>query len=182
MKKVIRLFVLVFALGLSSPGSVYAQEWGLQVKSFRRIAYGNQWSGGWSGGAVAANYWWPLHGNTYLETGLEFGFTGLATHTLALVGVQQFFPVSQKSWLVAGLQLPQGILLFRPSPLYMGGIGISAGAGYQLSPGFALSLQTGLRYYASPPYREYSPVYRYWDIPIELHVRFGRRIHQQTAR
>ncbi len=167
----------VFALSISFSGRAWAQDWDVQVKSFGQLAYQGKIAGGWSGGAVAASYYWKLgsHARSRIETGAETGFVSWGNQALLLGGYQYRLPLSPKTMLLLGAQTGQGVALFRPRPLYVGTLGLVAGSRYQFSRRLAIGLQMGLRYYTCPAYKRYSSLYRYWDFPIEVHLYFTRK-------
>jgi hypothetical protein len=150
------------------------QEWGIQLKTFPRLAYQGNLDLGWSGNALGLSSYLITGERTALEVGLEAGYVNWGGQAMVNIGFQYLAPFARKSWFFIGGQTQQGFALFRPSPLYTGGLAAQVGLGRQLSNRLIMSMHTGPRFYISPGYREYSAIYHYLDWPLELQFRFTR--------
>ncbi|WP_194776885.1 hypothetical protein [Pararhodonellum marinum] len=167
--------IAIAFLVLLLPYVTMAQDfkWDANVHNFQRLAYQGNAGWGWNGAALSGSYFFEHRSKTKIETGLEYGFNGISHYVFAKGAYHYVNTISDSRWWYsAGGQIFQGMALFRPSPLYMGGLGVEASINYQLRPKLALGLSMGLRHYGSPAYGKYSQVNRFWDLPIGLHFRF----------
>jgi hypothetical protein len=152
-----------------------------QFKAFRQLAYEDVWLGGWSGGALEMTYRYQVTPNDALLGGAELGFVSWGNQLLFNLGYERRWSPGIRGWLSASTYLSNGFAFFRPDPLYVGGFGVRGGYSFLLGKKLALGFYTGVRYYASPGYGDFSSINSYWDMPIEMHVHFGKRKPTSSA-
>ena len=155
-------FIAWIAYGL------HAQEGYLRLGSFQRIAYRNKASFAWSGAAVSGGYTYRVSRKDRLDFGAEAGFLEWGAQTLTEVGYYRRFSVAQKLYLTAGGHIYNGMVLFRPKPLYAFAAQARGGIMGRVHRRLDLGFVAGVRYSLTPQYRHYSDVYSYWHFTGEL--------------
>jgi hypothetical protein len=166
-------FVL-FSLALL-PLAASGQRLDTQFKVFRQLAYEDEWKGGWSGGALELSYRHAFTADDAVLGGAELGFVSWGNQLLINLGYERRWRPEIRGWLSATAYVSNGLAFFRPNALYVGGFGVRGGYGFLLGENVAVGLYTGVRYYASPGYADYSTINSYWDLPLEMHLHFGKR-------
>lgn len=105
-----------------------------------------------------------------LINGLEFSFQGWGSQVLANNGFSFRILNKGKIGLVTKLHVFNGIVLLKSNPLYVGGIEILPQISYSISEKISIYLNSGFRYSACPRYRQYGPIWSYFDVPVGLGV------------
>jgi len=165
------LCVLLFLLS----GSLRAQIIDAQFKALAQVAYEDVWQSGWSGGALEMTYRHQLTAEHALLGGAELGFVSWGNQLLFNIGYERRWNPGIRGWLSASGYVSNGFAFFRPDPLYVGGFGVRGGYSFMLGQKIAVGFFTGVRYYASPGFDDFSTINSYWDLPLEMHVHFGKR-------
>lgn len=163
------LFALIFCAGTTL--SLQAQLGGgvgyVRLKSFQRIAYQNKPSLAWSGAALAGGYQLMLNRKHRWDVGAEIGFLEWGGQALYATGPLLNYKVHRKITLHTGLQVYNGLVFFRPKPLYTVAGEWQGGLTGKVDKWLDMGLFLGVRYSNTPKYRLYSSVNSYWHFSVE---------------
>lgn len=168
MKKTYIISIILIVYGLQN---VLSQEIVVGITPYQLITAGNQFDNGSGGTAFEFAYRKSLKTNFKWYAGVEAGTALWGTQLLGSAGVVYEKPLSSVwSWeATAGLQ--QGIALFKPAPLYTGGLTTTIGIQASISKKSSLAFNTGLRYVFCPGYTSYSSIAASLQIPLSFSYR-----------
>jgi len=146
----------------------HAQDGYLRLKTLQRMAYQNKASFAWSGAAIEGGANLRFKSNHTLQLGAEAGFMEWGGQTLLRTGYQFPFSVHPSVDVIAGAGLYNGVVLYRPAPLYSGGAEVQVGAMCPVAQRLSMAFTTSFRYSVTPQYRRYSSVYSYWHFSVDV--------------
>ena len=157
--------------------SINLQAQDIQITAFGGVGLGYQldekniYELGFSGAGLKVDLISPINDSRVsLINGVEFSFQGWGSQLLANNGISFRIIDKGKFGLVAKLHVLNGIALLKTNPLYVGGIEILPQISYSINKKMFIYLNTGIRYSACPQYRQYGPIWSYFDVPIGLGV------------
>ena len=100
--------------------------------------------------------------------GFEYSIIGWGSQILMNNGFGLQIFSKKKFSAKATFSALNGIILFRPKPLYTGAFDLGAQFYYTLKQNTSLFLKVGFRYSLSPGYRDYGPIWSYSDVPVGI--------------
>ncbi len=169
MKHAFFVSLLIFSAVSLSP--VKSQEISLSIANFNTILEGGNFRTGHEDNSFAIAYIHPIKSRLSWTAGAEAGLMSWGTDMVSSLGLQYSRQIAgQWSW-QAALVTQQGVVLFKPSVLYVWGLSCTAGLAYTLKNQSSFVLSTGLRFTDCPAYSNYSAVSNYLQIPVQLSYR-----------
>lgn len=135
-----------------------------------RLATGAlQFDPGPNGAGLAIGMAYPVKGSISGKSSVEFGAAGTGNFMAFTVGLQNESR-SPRNRLVGrtGAGVLQGIMLYRPAPLYVWGLDMTSMIGYELKNRSVPGMFAGIRYYGIPGYAKISEVNRFLDLRIGM--------------
>ncbi|MEM6345415.1 MAG: hypothetical protein AAF927_16095 [Bacteroidota bacterium] len=159
------VLILLLPLGAS------AQELQFNMLSFNGIAQ-NEGSGYfYGGGGLETAYIYPL-GEAALHIGAEYRFIDWGNQLSLTLGYRSDY-WQQGDWSVSGLSKVQlGAALFNNGSLFAWGLSYQLQGRWQSQGRFFGTLGVGVRYSNAPSYKEFGPIDRLWELPIQLGMGF----------
>jgi len=153
-----------------------AQKLHLETHFFPSLAYQNTFETGYNGTAFALEYQKTLTSDWDLLAGLEYGFIGWGNQGLVELGLSRNFIKKEKISLNAELVFLNGLAWFRPKSLYVWGGMLGATFTWNIRKKSSLTVGTGIRYTQCPAYKDFSSIYSYLDIPLQMgwQIDFGK--------
>lgn len=168
MNRVLKLTILLCLVPFLP---LNAQVISLYIHSNQGILAGKNWESGNRGGAMGLNFSHPIkHSYNYI-VGTEIALVPWGTNISANLGVCYSKNINTKWQYTVSTLTNQGVALFRPKSLYVYGLSGLVGMEYKLTNKLSLGIQSGLKYYSCPSYKQYSLISSYLDIPIQISLK-----------
>lgn len=164
-------FCIACCLVLFFSINVHAQQTDISVRAYPSSWYNSYFEPGFDGMGLCVAYHPILSKIIRLNISAEFSV--LRSRNTALLG----FGINKSIWqarhfrISAEANLLSGIELYKPGPLYVGGIEGVARFDYYVNKRMALFFGIGARYTVSPGYRSFG-VWKHNSWPVMVGVRF----------
>lgn len=151
--------------------SLQGQQTDISVRVFPSSWYNKYFEPGFEGGGICAAYHPILSKVLRLNVSAEYSFLRTRNEVLLGFGINKTIWQAERFRVSMEANLLNGIDLYRPAPLYAGGIESVGRFDFYLTRKLTLFLGIGVRYLVCPGYRSYG-VWRYSSWPVMLGVRF----------
>lgn len=163
--------IQVFILVLIIPICMQAQQTDISLRAFPSSWYNGYYEPGFDGGAIGVAYHPIMNKIIRLNISGEFSVLRSRNEFLVGFGINKTFWQAKRFRVSIEANLLNGIDLFRPRPLYVGGA--EGGGRFDFYAKRKLTLFTGIgaRYTICPGYRDIG-VWKHSTWPITLGVRF----------
>ena len=102
--------------------------------------------------------------------GFEYSIIGWGSQILMNNGFGLQIFTKNKFSAKATFSALNGIILFRPKPLYTGAFELGTQFFYAIKQNTSLYLRVGFRYSLSPGYRDYGPMWSYSGVPVGIGI------------
>jgi hypothetical protein len=169
--KTTKLFLpLVVVLALTA-GHLRAQKTDISIRAFPSSWYNSYFEPALDGFGLCYTYH-PILNKVYrLNISGEFSVLRARNELLLGFGINKTFWQAEHFRISLEANLLNGIDLYKPYPLYVGGIEGVARFDYYVKKGLSLYIGIGARYTLCPGYRTYG-VWRHNSWPLMLGIRF----------
>lgn len=162
-----RLIILLL-LPISFMGLAQQLETGINI--YPSLAHSQGFDPGMNGSSLNIEYLHKAGERISLKGGLELGYTGWGSQGLISTGVRYGGINAFEA------EILNGIAFYQQGPNYVFGTGAYYSRSFFAEGKNQLLLSLGLRYTIQPGYKEFSPLYSYFDIP--LRIRWSRKLSQ----
>ena len=174
MVRFIRLGQIILVCALFSASlEVQGQEFQSSVYGHAALGYQlddrNIYEPGFNGVGLCFDRIQTLDSTRFsIINGFEFSVIGWGSQILMSNGFGLQIFNKNKFSAKATFSALNGIILFRPKPLYTGAFDLGAQIYYAIKQNTSLYLRVGFRYSVSPGYRDYGPIWSYSDVPVGI--------------
>jgi hypothetical protein len=165
------LLLLFLASFLTGINAVKAQQTDISVRAFPSSWYNSYFEPGLDGLGLAVAYH-PILNKLYrLNISGEFSVLRSRNEFLLGFGINKTFWQAERFRVSLEANLLNGIDLYKPAPMYVGGIEGVARIDYYIKKKLTLFLGIGARATLSPGYRDIG-VWKHSSWPVSLGIRF----------
>lgn len=163
--------LLLWAAIFASSTGLHAQQHDISIRAFPSSWYNSYFEPGFDGLGLAYTYH-PILSKIYrMNLSGEFSVLRMRSELLFGIGISKTFWQAEHFRISIEANLLNGIDLYKPLPLYVGGIEANARFDYYVKKKLTLFVSLGARVTVCPGYRDMG-VWSHNSWPLALGVRF----------